>query len=121
MLTPTLLVTIRGPHKTMDLELPGNVPVDELIPLLLEICDPQTNDPQTLRQVSLSLAGTSVPLSSRTTLIEANIYDGAVLVLQTKHTPPPVAERPMPQNFVPKSVQPATNTGGIGVTWQTLG
>jgi hypothetical protein len=38
MLAATLLVTLRGPLKTIDLELPGDIAMGELIPLLLEIC-----------------------------------------------------------------------------------
>jgi len=122
MLIPTILVTIRGPLKTIDLELPGDVPVDELLPLLLEMCGSQENDPQESPQapISLQVAGARAPLSSDKTLIDAGVYDGTVLMLQTKHNPTPQAERLAPQRFAPKSVQPAAHTGGIGVTWKTL-
>jgi type VII secretion system (Wss) protein YukD len=123
MLIPTILVTIRGPLKTIDLELPGDVSVGELIPLLLEMCGSQENDSQELLQapISLQAVGTRAPLSSDRTLIDAGVYDGAVLMLQAKHSPSPQAKRLVPPQFVPKSVQPGTKTGGIGVTWKTLG
>jgi hypothetical protein len=117
MLTPTLLVTIRGPLKTLDLELPGDVPVGELIPLFLEICGPGKNDPQAMLQApaSLQVAGSSTPLPSDKTLIDADVSDGAVLVLQANHLSPVGSEQ-----FVPKTVRPNTKTRGIGVTWERL-
>jgi len=123
MLTPTILVTICGPLKTIDLELPGDVSVGELIPLLVEMCGSQKNDPQGSLQspISLQVAGTRVPLSSDRTLIDAGVYDGTVLTLQTKRSPSPLVERSAPSPFTPKPVQPGANGGGIGVTWNTLG
>lgn len=123
MLTPTILVTIRGPLKTIDLELPGDVSVGELIPLLLEMCGSQKNDPQGSLQppINLQVAGTRAPLSSERTLIDAGVYDGTVLTLETKRSPSPLAERSASSPFTPKPVQPGANGGGIGVTWNTLG
>jgi hypothetical protein len=123
MLIPTILVTIRGPLKTIDLELPGDVSVEELMPLLIEMCGSPEKDSQELLQapISLQVAGTRAPLSSHRTLIDAGVYDGTVLVLQTNRFSPPLAERLAPQRFVPKTVQPGTSTDGIGVTWKTLG
>ena len=81
----TLLVTIRGPFKTLDLELPGDVPAGELIPLLLEICGPQEYDVQKVLQApnSLQVEGMHTPLPPERTLIDADVCDGTVLVLQT--------------------------------------
>lgn len=122
MLIPTILVTIRGSLKTIDLELPGNVSVGELMPLLLGMCGSQENDSQEfLQAVSLQVAGTHATLSPDKTLIDASVYDGTILMLQTKHAPSTLAERPASQQFAPRTVQPGTNTGGIGVTWKTLG
>ena len=122
MLIPTILVTIRGPLKTIDLELPGDISVGELIPLLLEMCGSHENNSQALPKAptSLQVAGTRTPLPSHKTLIDADIYDGTVLVLQTSRVPSTLAERPAPQQFTPKTVQPGANNGGIGVTWKTL-
>lgn len=122
MLIPTILVTIRGPLKSIDLELPGDVSVGELLPLLLEMCGSQENDSQEfLQAVGLQVAGTRAPLSSEQTLIDAGVYDGTVLMLQPEQAPSPQIERPAPQQFVPRSMQPGASTGGIGVTWKTLG
>jgi WXG100 protein secretion system (Wss), protein YukD len=123
MLASTLLVTVRGPLKTMDLELPGDVAVCELIPFLLEMCGSQKNDPKKGLQANggLEIAGMGVPLLSDRTLIDANVSDGAVLVLQTKHVPSAPTERLAPRQFVSRSVQPDADTGGIGITWESLG
>jgi hypothetical protein len=94
----TLLVTVRGPFKTIDLELPGDVPAGDLIPLLLEICGPQEYDGKKVLQapVSLQVEGAHAPLLSDRTLIDADVCDGAVLVLQTKYSLTPT-ERRAPQ------------------------
>ncbi len=117
MLTPTLLVTIRGPLKTLDLELPGDVPVGELIPLFLEICGPGKLDPQEMLQApaSLQVAGASTPLPSDKTLIDADVSDGTILVLETNYLPLIGS-----QQFVPKTVRPDAKKRGIGVTWESL-
>jgi WXG100 protein secretion system (Wss), protein YukD len=119
----TLLVTVRGPFKTIDLELPGDVPVGELLPLLLEICGPQENDSKKVLQapVSLQVLGARAPLSSNSTLIDAGVYDGTVLVLQTNHPPSTLAESSAPRQSVQKSRPSGANTSGIGVTWEHLG
>ena len=123
MSASTVLVTLRGPFQTVDLELPGDVSVGELIPLLLEICGAQKDDSQACLQVPVSLqvegSRTSLPLER--TLIDANIYDGALLVLQTEHAVSSREESLVPQPFVPRSVQPSPETGGIGVKWRMLG
>lgn len=123
MQASTLLVTLRGPLNTVDLELPGDVPVGELIPLLLEICGSQKNDSQELLQtpISLQVEGKSVPLPPERTLIDADVCDGVVLVLQMNHASSTLEESFEPRLFVPRSVQPGPKTGGIGVTWKVLG
>ena len=122
MLSPTILVTLRGPIETTDLELPGDVPVNELIPLLLEICGPDKNSARASTQalMSLNVAGKHAPLSLHKTLVDADVYDGAVLILQMEHTSSPQAERLPLQQFTPHAVAASTNTGGIGVTWENL-
>lgn len=119
---PTLLVTIRGPLETTDLELPGDLPISELIPLLLEICGSQKNASQATIQapMSLQVAGTRAPLPADKTLFDVGVYDGAVLLLQAEHAPSHRAERLPLQQGMPNSVQPDVSTGGIGVTWETL-
>jgi hypothetical protein len=122
MLASTLLVTIRGPFKMVDMELPGDVPVSELVPVLLEICASCEDNPQALHQADarLQVAGLPVPLSLGETLVEAGVCDGTILVLQTNDSRSPLDERLMPQQFTPRRVQPGVETGGIGVSWEVL-
>jgi len=89
MLSLNLLITVLGPFKTVDLELPGDVPVRELIPILLEICDTPANNPQGTLQAnaSLQVVGKRAPLSLDRTLAEGDVCDGTVLMLQTEHSP----------------------------------
>jgi hypothetical protein len=125
MATPTLLITVRGPLKTVDLELPGDVPVSELLPILCEICDSLedaiTTSPRILP--SLRVADTPTPLRPQQTLIDAGLFDGAVLLLLTNQSSaifPVVVDAPSGK-FVSRSVRPAEESGGIGITWETLG
>ncbi len=122
MPSPTILVTIRGPLETTDLELPGDVPVSELIPFVLEMCGSPKNSSQAPLRTAMSLRveGTRAPLSLNRTLIDVDVYDGTVLLLQMEHTPSPQVEHLPPQGFLPSSVHPSAHTGGIGVTWETL-
>ena len=34
----TLLITVIGPQKSIDLQVPGELPISDLLPLLLEVC-----------------------------------------------------------------------------------
>jgi WXG100 protein secretion system (Wss), protein YukD len=122
MLAATVLVTVRGPSRTVDLELPGDVPVGELVPILLEICGAEEDASQEGRQAppGLWVAGTPGPLSSDTTLVDAGVYNGAVLGLQTDGYQPPLGDELAARQHVPRSVEPGVNTGGIGVTWEAL-
>ena len=122
MLASTVLVTVCGSLKTLDLELPGDVPVSELIPLLLKICGSGEDTTQAFRQADarLRVAGMAGTLSSDKTLVDAGICDGTVLVLQASGSPSLLDESLAPQQFMPRSVQPDVNTGGVGVTWVAL-
>jgi hypothetical protein len=118
MLTSTVVVTLRGPLKTVDMELPGDAPVSELVPVLLEICT--SHNPHEWQQAFNALLVGGVPLSLERTLVEAGVCDGTILVLQTNDAPSPQDETLAPQQFVPRSLQPGVETGGIGVTWHAL-
>jgi len=99
--------------------LPGDVPVNELVLLLLEICGPVEGivTPTLQMPIRLRLADSNTPLEPISTLIDAKIFDGAVLVLQINDQVSQPVERPIERQFVPKSIQPGLATGGIGVTW----
>jgi WXG100 protein secretion system (Wss), protein YukD len=116
LLDPPLLITLCGPEKTLDLELPGDAPVGELLPLLLELCGGQTGSFRS-SSFHLYVSGSHMPLTNESTLLDARIQDSAVLLLQTSARPskPPETDR-----FTPKAVLPAKETGGIGITWANL-
>jgi hypothetical protein len=121
-LDSTLLVTIRGPFNMLDLVLPGDVIIGELLPLLLEMCRKESINPQALRQTEarLQVAGTDAPLPLHQTLIDAGVCNGTVLDLhiQGSRTMPTSIQEP--QGLGRRVVQPGVHTGGIGVTWQSL-
>lgn len=122
MLASTLLVTLHGPLQRLDLELPGDVPIGELLPLLLEMSSSQRKDPQVWRQTNagLYIAGVYTPLPLHATLIDAGVCNGIELELHTQewHKTPPSSVAP--QQFGRRSVPPGSDTGGIGITWESL-
>jgi hypothetical protein len=126
MLASTLLVTLRGPLKTIDMELPGDIAVGELLPLLLEICGSLQNDPQALPQAGarLQVAGAYTPLPLERTLIDAGVCNGTVLVLQwardTEQRNATEGRKTPPYGFAPTWARPGVDTSGIGVTWEPL-
>ena len=122
MLASTLLVTLHGPFQRLDLELPGDVAIGELLPLLLEMSSSQRKDPQVLQQTNarLHIAGMHTPLHLHETLIAAGVGNGTELELHTQEwhkTPPPGVA---PQEFGRRSVPSGVDTGGIGITWESL-
>ncbi len=124
---PTLLVTVIGPQRHMDLELPDDVPMNTLIPALLTIdalsfrahgADPATPSPAHAESATwcLRLVHESAPLLRERTLQEADVPDGAVLVLQDAASWTSLHEL-APSPFTPRTIAPAPDTGGIGVSW----
>lgn len=116
----TLLITVRGPWRTVDVELPGDALTGELLPLLLEMCgDPAAPPPHGERAAAswfLSVAATGKPLAEVLTLFDNSVLDGDVLLLQERSLlPVPVAQV---KRGIPESIPPSERTGGIGVTWE---
>ena len=113
----TLLITLIGPQKRVDLQVPGEVPLGDLLPALLAMCVPSLAQAHT---PNWQLIHEQRLLSIDRSLVEAGVMDGAVLVLQdvsTQMTRPmqPIAAKP--RHFVPRTVTPSRSTGGIGATW----
>ena len=122
MLASTLLVTLHGPFHRLDLELPGDVAIGELLPLLLEMSSSQRKDPQVLRQTNagLYIAGMHTSLPLHETLIDAGVCSGTELELHTQEWPKTPPSSVAPQQFRRRSVPPGVDTGGIGIAWESL-
>lgn len=116
----TVLVTISGPGKSMDLEVPGEVPLSELLPELIKLCGPQTPVAAIGDSFSwfLRLPDGNL-LDANCSLIEAAVMDGAVLVLQDRYSL--ARERARSIEFQPQPVAPSRETGGIGIHWNKDG
>ncbi|GCE10537.1 EsaB/YukD family protein [Tengunoibacter tsumagoiensis] len=110
----TLLVTIAGPQKSYDLELPGDLPIYDLLPFLIELCFPD-GLAQDLSAWSLYLPLSSTILSKAQTLIGSGIVDGAVLQLMDQQALRKVQQPE--RSFSPRQIAPGPGTGGIGVRW----
>jgi len=113
----TILITVMGPGRAVDLELPGETPISELLPTLLEICGPQflrasIPDAFLWNVWGLRPAGSQQILQPERSLTQAGILDGALLELQDlealRHAKPP-------STFAPRNIQ--AQPGSIGVTW----
>jgi hypothetical protein len=119
---PTVLVTVRGPDATIDLDMPGDIPVADLFPLLIEVSASRlagyiSGGPE---QWGLGPID-STPLPPTQTLIDAGIVDGSVLLFQdagawTQHlyAVPSAAASNQP-------VAQVDDTGGIGIRWNREG
>jgi hypothetical protein len=117
----TLLVTVIGPRRTCDLELPGEITIQVLLPFLLEICGPQNTSlpEQGTTDWCLSLASGTTALNHSRSLFDAGVLDGAILHLQKTAS---LMEVKAPQtHFTPRVVKAGPGTGGIGVKWNKDG
>lgn len=118
----TILVTVQGTHRKLDLELPGDVPISELLPLLREMCNDSAEFAAEAEQASVSwmvqVATSSKPLQATLTLLENSVLDGDVLLL--------LAERPLlagqaslkSEESADSSVSVDLSKRMIGVTWE---
>ena len=117
----TLLVTVQGTRRRLDIELPGDVPVHELIPLLLDMCN---HPARFAMSAGLNKAAWTLhvdhlaqPLQPIQTLAGAGVLDGDVLLLQERNA----ARSKSPQSRSRSSAQvieASEQTGMIGVEWE---
>jgi WXG100 protein secretion system (Wss), protein YukD len=118
----TLLITVQGQWRAVDVELPGDALTGELLPLLLEMCSdpalPPAHGKRAAVSWSLSVAGTGKPLATAFTLLDNNILDGDILLLQERGLLP--APDTQVKQGIPESIPPSERSGGIGVTWERL-
>jgi uncharacterized ubiquitin-like protein YukD len=118
----TLLVTIVGFESSFDLQIPAEVPIGKLIPMLLEICDfKHTLISQRGRaQWTLSIAHSNTTLPAIASLLDAGVVDGNILLLQDTSSLVRLRQTPEPQQtFRPVNIEPGEQTGNIGVRWNT--
>lgn len=120
-----LLITIIGPQQRLDLQVPGEMPLSDLLPSLLELCVPSVmHVSKETRPVIWQLLCQQKPLSQERSLIDADVVDGALLVLQNQEeqmTQPLPLTEPVHQHFTPRTVTPGRSMSGIGVTWSSEG
>lgn len=119
----TVLITLVSPEQTIDLRLPAEVPVGDLIPRLREICGARRSDDASSANLSwhLQFSSDNRPFAADRSLSEAGVVDGAIILLQPGSIREQKQEqRPSPA-FQPKSIQPEERSGGIGVKWHFPG
>jgi uncharacterized ubiquitin-like protein YukD len=116
----TLLVTIVGFDNSFDLQVPAEVPVGKLIPMLFKICDFKSTliSQRGRAQWTLSVAHSNTTLPAIASLLDAGVVDGSMLLLQDMSSPVRLQQNPEPQNtFRPANIEPGEHTGDIGVRW----
>ena len=121
----TLLITLVGPQKRLDLQVPGDMILSDLLPALLELCIPSTTDTaKETQRTTWQLLYQQKPLSLECSLLDVEVVDGALLMLQNQEeqmTQPLAPIESTPQHFTPKTVTPGYTTGGIGIAWSSEG
>ena len=114
----TVIITLISSERQIDLKLPAEVAVGDLLPKLLELCSSrlaQTQDALSQWRLILPSKGLTLPLNR--SLRDCGVVDGAVLWLQDSASAV-VRQQPIaPPTFRPQIIQPSANTGGIGVKW----
>lgn len=128
----TVLITLESTQCTVDLEVPAEVPLDELLPVLLDVCGTPaasgTETGTTQWSVSASASPPSQPFPPHDTLAQCGVHDGAVLSLRdanaSARSVPPRAPlvllRDQPDE---PGTEPAVEhyPGGIAVRWRRDG
>jgi hypothetical protein len=121
----TLLISLIGPLQQLDIQVPGDMALSDLLPALLELCVPSETD--TAKETQLAtwqLLYQQKPLPLERSLLDAAVVDGSLLTLQNQEeqmTQPLEPLEAAPQHFAPKTVTPGRTTGGIGISWTSEG
>lgn len=119
----SVLVTVDAPHESLDLELPAEVPLRELLPILLELCRLPVTPPGPSGAAASSVWALGVaglgPLPSSRSLAESEIVDGARLLLQDSLTWR--QPRPSDTSAGVRTGAPRRSASGIGVRWRRDG
>ncbi len=115
-----LFVTVIGPQRTIDLELPGDVPIKELLPTLISLCGSPGTSPIPTDDYTwgLGVADTveSLPVSS--SLIAGKVVNATILRLRKLSSS--ASGFRQKDKFAPKTIQPDT-ISGIGIRWSKDG
>jgi len=110
----TLLVTVQGTRRKLDVELPGDVPVGELLPLLLQMCGIAEADPG---RWAVSVSGTGRVLQAKRTLFGNGVCNGEILLLRRAEVAMNRPEAPR-QGRVQKTFTPRPHGESITITWE---
>jgi hypothetical protein len=112
----TVLITIISPARRIDLKLPSEVPMGDLLPKILEMCG--------LRQVRIDptlwrlvIPKRNLALPPARSLRDCGVVDGAILYLQDSAAFLARQQEAMASTFQPRVLKPDASTGGIGVKW----
>ena len=117
----TLLVTVQGTRQRLDIELPGDVPIHDLIPLLLEMCN---HPARFARSAGLNKAAWTIhiadlaqPLRLTQTLANAGVLDGDILFLQERNASRDKSSQTRNRGSA-QTITASEQTGMIGVEWE---
>jgi hypothetical protein len=115
----SVLVTVQGPTRAIDLQLPTDTPVGELIPLLLPICVTQEeNHPGDHEPVWVLGIEGQPPFGMHETLMSHDITDGTTLWLTDFNAPRlPI---PVPEVTVEPPVADIPVKVTDGIRWKSL-
>lgn len=116
----TVLVTIDGPQQSIDCEVPGDIPIGDLLPLLLDACGIAEKSPSLVSPATWALGLPSgQPLRENQSLIACGVVDGMRLLLRDKVSWD-AAISEITEEVAP-DLPPSSTTGGIGVHWNRDG
>ncbi|MEO7022234.1 MAG: EsaB/YukD family protein [Ktedonobacteraceae bacterium] len=113
----TILLTLVGPTRRIDLKLPAEVPVGELLPKMVELCVSPRLPQFAQAQWCLVIPGKGMALPPTYSLLACGVVDGAILLLQDHAAFVAKQQQAERSSFRPQVLQPGASTGGIGVKW----
>jgi WXG100 protein secretion system (Wss), protein YukD len=120
---PTVLLTLCGPERSVDLEIPGDTPISQLGRLLTETAESKWAGPassSTLQRGLGAVNGTLLPPNC--TLVDCGVFDGAVLVLQNDGVWVQQLSTEGAAARAQIDLDPqVSDTGGIGIRWNKEG
>lgn len=124
----TVLITLGGPLRRVDVEAPVGVPIAELMPALLEACDIASSGPHGPAATGWLLGAPEAgqPFPQSATLEQCGVFDGTYLVVRgtQEWMMAARAQANVPQAG-PGTTMPAPESppvtqypGGIGIRWR---